>query len=121
MKKLKILLILFVVFQIIILLFLNWQCSKRPDLKPLDEKVFVQVYCDVVVYADLLDAKRKEAFVDSVLNNYNTNREQFQYTVSYYSKDETKWEKVFTDIVAELEKREKAMSAKEDSTKTILK
>ena len=121
MQKRKLFTFHVVVFQAVILLILNWQCNKRSDLKPLDEKVFVQVYCDVVVYADLLDAKRKEAFVDSVLNNYNTNREQFQYTVSYYSKDETKWEKVFTDIVAELEKREKAMSAKEDSTKTILK
>ena len=121
MKKLKIFTIYVAIFQLIILLFSIWQCNKRSDLKPLDEKVFVQIYCDVVIYADLLDAKRKEAFVDSVLNSYNTSREQFQYTVNFYSKDEKKWEKVFTDIVAELEKREKTMSTKDDSTKTILK
>ncbi len=117
MKKSKKIVIHVVIFQVIILLFLNWQCSKRSDLKQLDEKLFVQVYCDVMIYADLVDSKQREAFVDSVLNSYKISREQFQYTVNIYSKDEKKWEKVFTDIVAELERREKEITTRSDSTK----
>jgi hypothetical protein len=117
MKKSKKIVIHVVIFQVIILLFLNWQCSKRSDLKQLDEKLFVQVYCDVMIYADLVDSKQREAFVDSVLNSYKISREQFQYTVNIYSKDEKKWEKVFADIVEELERREKEIIARSDSTK----
>jgi hypothetical protein len=117
MKKSKKIVIHVVIFQVIILLFLNWQCSKRSDLKQLNEKLFVQVYCDVMIYADLVDSKQREAFVDSVLNSYKISREQFQYTVNIYSKDEKKWEKVFADIVEELERREKEITARSDSTK----
>lgn len=121
MKKSKIFISHVLIFQVISLLFLIWQCTKRSDSKQLDEKVFVQVYCDVVIYEDLVDPKRREALVDSVLNNYKSSREQFQYTMNAYSKDEKKWEEVFTKIVAELESREKELTTKNDSTKMNLK
>jgi len=93
----------------------NSSCAKKSDRQQLDEKVFVPVYCDVVTYADLLDTKTRELFVDSVLNHYQITREQFQATVDAYSRDEKKWEKIMTKIVEELELREKELA---DSSKT---
>jgi len=116
MKKLITIVSPILIFQLIILLLLNYQCDKRTHSKELSEKVFVQVYCDVVTYADVVNSKQREAFVDSVLNRYNTSREQFQYAVDSFSKDERKWEKVFTKIVEELERREKEMTTGSDST-----
>lgn len=105
------------VFPITLLSLLNFQCFKQSTSKQIDEKVFVQIYCDVVVSADLVDAKLREALVDSILNSYHTSREQFQNTVNAYSRDENKWEKVFTKVVAELERREQEIMAESDSTK----
>jgi hypothetical protein len=121
MKKSKFFISHVLIFQVISLLFLIWQCGKRSDSKQLDEKVFVQAYCDIVIYADLVDSKRKEALVDSVLNSYKISQEQFQYTMNAYSNDEKKWEELFTKIVAELERREKELTTKSDSTKMNLK
>ena len=97
---------------------LSFSCSKKSKPQQLDEKIFVPVYCDVVTYADLLDNKIREAFVDSVLNHYQVTREQFQATVEAYSQDEKKWGKIMTKIVEELERREKALTAEIDSVKT---
>jgi len=93
-------------------------CNKKAEPEQLDEKVFVQVYCDVVTYADLIDSRLKDAYVDSVLKHYQITREQFQATVDAYSRDEKKWEKIMTKIVEELERREKETTAEIDSVKT---
>ena len=93
-------------------------CSKISESQQLDEKIFIPVYCDVVTYADLLDAKTREVFVDSVLNHYQITREQFQATVDAYSHNDKKWEKIMTKIVKELERREKETTAEMDSIKT---
>ncbi|MDZ7377548.1 MAG: hypothetical protein ONB13_13130, partial [candidate division KSB1 bacterium] len=58
-----------------VLIFLS--CKRQPNVKPLNEKLFVQVYCDVVVYADIIEPTHRDAFVDSVLNHYGVSREQF--------------------------------------------
>ncbi|UCE07190.1 MAG: DUF4296 domain-containing protein [bacterium] len=97
----------------------NCCCEKKSEYKELNEKVFVQVYCDVVTYSDVVNSKQREAFVDSVLNSYKISREEFQYTVDAYSKDERKWEKIFTKIVAELERREREMTTGGDSTNVM--
>ena len=96
----------------------NFSCAKKFEHQQLDEKIFVPVYCDVVTYADLLDAKTREVFVDSVLNHYQITREQFQATVDAYSQNEKKWEKIMTKIVEELERREKETTAEIDSIKS---
>jgi len=119
MKKLIIIVSPVLSFQLIILLLLNYRCDKQSKSKELDEKVFVQVYCDVVTYADVVDSKQREAYVDSVLNSYQISREQFQSTVDAYSRDEKKWEKVFTKIVEELERREREMTTGSDSTNVM--
>ncbi len=106
-----------ILLPIIFLVIFNFNCDRRSAPKQLNEKAFVQIYCDVVIYADLVDTKHREALVDSVFNSYHISREQFQNTVNAYSRDEKKWEKVFSKIVAELERREKAMKAESDSTK----
>lgn len=93
-------------------------CGKMSERQQLDEKVFVQAYCDVVTYADLLDTKRRDAFVDSVLAHYQITREQFQSTTNAYSRDEKKWEKIMIKIVAELERREKEIATEVDTIKT---
>lgn len=107
------------IFQVIIFLLLNFRCGKQSKFKEVNEKVFVQVYCDVITYADIVEPKQREAFVDSVLNSYQINREEFRYTIDAYSRDEKKWEKIFTQIVEELERREKESGAKIDSSKLI--
>jgi len=103
---------------ILFVLVFNCSCTKKSDRQQLDEKVFVPVYCDVVTYADLLDTRTRELFVDSLLNHYQITREQFQATVTAYSQNEKKWEKIMTKIVAELERREKGTTAEIDSIKT---
>lgn len=97
------------------LIFLS--CKLQPNVKPLNEKLFVQVYCDVVVYADVVAPSNRDAFVDSVLNHYGVSREQFSKTVTFYSKDEKRWERVFTKIIAELEQREQKLKATIDSSR----
>ncbi len=102
---------------IIFAVFISLNCKRPQNVKPLNEKLFVQIYCDVVVYADLVEFQRRDAFVDSVLSNYGVSREQLLKTVIYYSKDEKRWEKVFAKIIAELEQREQALKASIDSSK----
>lgn len=105
-----------IIIGLVTLLLFNLQCRIHSNSKRLDEKLFVQVYCDVVVKADLINPDQRGAFVDSVLSYYRISHEQFQQTVKFYSSDEEKWEKIFARIVAELERREKELKAESDST-----
>lgn len=107
------------IFHLTVLLLFSYHCDKQEKTKELDEKTFVQVYCDVITYSDLVDSKLRQAFVDSILNSYDISRQEFQQTVESYSRNEKKWEKIFTKIVEELEKREKEIAAKNDSTAVI--
>jgi hypothetical protein len=84
----------------------------------MDEKLFVQVYCDVVAYADLVEEGQRAAFVDSVLNAHGVQREDFQRMVAFYAGNVERWEKVFAAIVAELERREKAAAVARDSVRS---
>lgn len=86
-------------------------CHNSSSRGIMDEKLFVQVYCDVVAHADLVAEGRRAAFVDSVLNSHQVRREAFRRTVAYYAGDVERWEKVFEAIVAELERREQAAAA----------
>jgi hypothetical protein len=91
-------------------------CEKKATKRILPENQFVQVYCDVVTYADIIDDDSRIAFMDSVLKSQNISRDDLQRSVAYYSKDSKKWEKIFSKVVEELEKREKDFSAKKDTT-----
>lgn len=102
--------------QIVIMVLSHCNGDNPSSKKELDEKVFVQVYCDVLTYSDLIESTLKEAFVDSVLRSYNISREDFQRTVESYSKDESQWEKIISQIVEELERREEELISKSDST-----
>lgn len=93
------------------------RCEKNSRPKPIDENKFVQIYCDAVMYADLIDSKLRKAFVDSVLEHHNVTREKFQQSIEAYSKDKKRWKQIFEKIVAELEKKEKALAAQADSTR----
>ncbi len=107
-----------IIFITLMLNLLNFYCHKQSKKEVLNEETFIQVYCDVVTYADLVTQKMRDAFVDSVLSHHHITREIFQRTIDSYSVDEKKWERVFKKIVAELERREKAMETKPDSLKT---
>ncbi|MCU0645926.1 MAG: DUF4296 domain-containing protein [bacterium] len=98
------------------LFLISYSCENKATKRILPENQFVQVYCDVVAYADIINDESRIAFMDSVLKNQNINREDLQRSVAYYSKDSKKWEKIFSKIVEELEKREKDFSAKKDTT-----
>lgn len=106
-----------ILYLIILSILIPLHCNRQPNVKPLNEKLFVQLYCDVVIYADLVEAQRRDAFVDSVLSSYGVSREQLLKTVTYYSKDDKRWEKIFAKIIAELEQREQALKASTDSSK----
>lgn len=94
-------------------------CEKNPNKKIIDESQFVQIYCDVVTYADILDDNLRIALMDSILKSQNVSREEFQRNVDYYSKDSKRWQDVFSKVVEELEKREKNFSAKKDTVINI--
>lgn len=108
------------VFILLLLLasIFKYSCTRKSGQQQIEQKVFVQLYCDVVAYADLIDSKQREAFVDSVLKSHDISREQFQHTVNVYSRDVKKWEKIFTKIVEELERREKEIATEIDTIKT---
>ena len=107
---------------ILLLTFLFISCAdeKTEQRETLEEKRFVQVYCDVVLKADFLKDEQKEAFVDSVLTYYSTSREIFENTVNKYSENPKKWKRLFEKIGAELEKRLEQTEKidKPDTTKT---
>lgn len=96
-------------------LFLN--CEQKTEPKPIEEQKFVQIYCDAVMYADLIDSRFRQAFVDSVLQSHGVTRDKFQQSVNAYSQDKKTWKKIFEKIVAELEKKEKEIIAHRDSTR----
>ena len=90
------------IFFLIIFLF----CTNKPEQqKTINEKTFVQIYCDVITQADYLKEKQKQAFVDSVLNQHHVTRQAFENTIERYKKNPKKWKSVFEKIVAELENR----------------
>ncbi|HEX9972432.1 MAG TPA: DUF4296 domain-containing protein [bacterium] len=91
-------------------------CENATNKKILDENQFVHIYCDVVTYADIINDESRIAFMDSVLKSQNISREDLQRSVAYYSKDSKRWEKIFSKVVEELEKREQELSAKKDTT-----
>ena len=95
-------------------------CRKSTEPQPIEEKKFVQIYCDAVMYADLIDSKLRQAFVDSVLNSHQVTRDEFQHSIASYSRDKKTWKKIFEKIVAALEEREKAPGAKGDSLQTAV-
>lgn len=91
---------------ILLIILLSLCCAEKPEQrKTLDEKTFVQVYCDVVSKVDFFRQEQREAFVDSVLTNYHTSRETFENTIQKYSKNPKKWQNIFKKINAELERR----------------
>ncbi len=93
------------------------RCEKNTRPKPIDENKFVQIYCDVVMYAELIDSKLRKAFVDSVLAHHKVTREKYQQSIEVYSKDKKRWKQIFEKVVAELEQKEKALAAQADSTR----
>jgi len=109
-----------IIILLLTLLFISCAEEKTEQRITLDEKRFVQVYCDVVSKTDFLKDEQKEAFVESVLTYYSTSREIFENTVKKYSEKPEKWKRLFEKIGAELEKRLEQVEKtdKPDTTKT---
>ncbi len=81
-------------------------CKTAPESPPtLDQAVFVQVYCDVVVQGNSIPQQLRSAFADSILTENNVSRGMFEQTVHYYSQDPERWQVVFKLISKELENR----------------
>jgi len=113
-KTVKIFLLIFTGLTVILGAF---HCSKQTGPQKIDEKKFVQIYCDVVSYSDLIDSKLRGAFVDSVFENYKVTKKDFHYTVNSYTEDKNQWKKVFEKIVAELERRSEELEPKAEIRK----
>lgn len=99
MDQLKIIFIFFI--------FLLFYCERKSGhpAEVLDKKIFVQIYCDVVLTDDQLPPDQKKAIVDSIFAFHHVTPEAFENTVQRYNKNPNEWKKVFDSIVEELEKR----------------
>ncbi|HDP99600.1 MAG TPA: DUF4296 domain-containing protein [bacterium] len=83
-------------------------CQKSAELTRLDETTFIQVYCDVVGYADIIEPQNRQALRDSVFEHHGITQPQFDFTVKHYSDDPQSWQEIFEKILIELEKRSEA-------------
>ena len=101
-KKFHVFATYYFIFFIFIILVV---CKKNEAPSQINDDKFVQIYCDVACYSDIVDKKLKSALVDSVLTAYNENQENFIFSKDEYSKDPKRWKKIFEKIVNELEKR----------------
>ena len=96
--------ILLLIFLYIVLFSLEF-CGKKSVPKVIEKNKFVQIYCDVVTYADIIDANMRNAFVDSIFKNYNVTQNDFKHTTEILSQNLEEWQQVYQAIVDELEKR----------------
>lgn len=91
---------------LLLIFILLAMCKAEPEAPPiLEQAIFVQVYCDVVVQGDRLPPHQRSAFADSILANNSMTREMFEQTVQYYSQDPERWQLVFKEISKELDSR----------------
>ncbi|MBD3287429.1 DUF4296 domain-containing protein [candidate division KSB1 bacterium] len=105
----------FYIFIILMITFTN--CSDSPEKKEtIDRETFIQLYSDVVERYDILAMSKRDAFVDSVFQHYNVSRDAFENTVEKYNKDPERWQKVFDQIIIELENRARALSDTSNQT-----
>ena len=107
---------LFVIIGLLLFSGLN-HCKKKPGPQKISDKRFVQIYCDVTCYSDIIDKKLRKALVDSVLKSYSVTHENFEYSKKLISKDPEKWKNIFEKIVNDLEKRQQEEEMKIDSLK----
>ena len=107
---------LFVIIGLLLFSGLNY-CEKKPGPQKISDKKFVQIYCDVTCYSDIIDKKLRKALVDSVLKSYSVTHESFEYSKKLFSKDPKRWKEIFEKIVNELEKRNQDVQMKSDSLK----
>lgn len=90
---------------VIVLISIFGSCNKQTKPQKISEKKFVQIYCDVASFSDIIESKSRKAFVDSVFEYYQVTPENYNYTKNSFSNDPEKWRKIFEKIVEELEKR----------------
>ena len=88
----------------------------------IDDDLFVQIYCDVASVLDLVEADKKDALRDSILNNYGVTYEEYQLKLNELKQNPEKWMEIYDKIIAELQRRikeveEKNKAAKEEKSK----
>ncbi len=109
MKKILISIIgIFILSQIIM-------CQKNNEPGKISEDKFIQIYCDVACYSDIIESKSRQAFVDSIFNYHNVTSESFNFTKDSFSNDPKKWKEIFEKIVEELEKRKSELEPKRET------
>ena len=91
--------------------------NKSEQRQTINEKTFVQIYCDVIAQDEYLKDEQKQAFIDSVLNEHLVKRETFEHTIETYHENPKKWKSVFEKVVAELESRLEQLENPEVSKK----
>ncbi|MBC8184754.1 DUF4296 domain-containing protein [candidate division KSB1 bacterium] len=92
-------------------------CQKNTEPQKISEKKFVQIYCDVACYSDIIESKSRRAFVDSIFDHYDITSESFNFTKDSFSNDPQKWKDLFEKIVEELEKRKSELQPKIETKK----
>jgi hypothetical protein len=89
-------------------------CQKSVESQKISEKTFVQIYCDVATYSDIIESKSRQVFVDSIFIHYNVTAESFNLTKESFSNDPQKWKEIFEQIVEELETRKSELDTKNE-------
>jgi len=100
-------------FSFLLLLILIACASKTTEPLQNPER-FAEVYAKILLAGGDLnllqreDKKTKLARADSVLKSLALDRQQFEAAVKYFSADPEQWQKVYTHVVAILEKQNSA-------------
>lgn len=104
----------FIVLISILLFAANCQ---QKNHQQIDEDTFVKIYCDVVSCTDLVEATKKQALIDSIMQQYHVNYADYQHKLEKLKNNSEEWHKIYDKIVRELENRIKELDEKESENR----
>jgi len=93
-------------------------CSRQSSVsKPkFNEKQFVQLYVEtLLLQKSSLPASKREQRLRALFSRYGLTPQKYQQIRHYYEQHPEEWEKVLTEVIAQLKKRRQAMLQKEQA------
>ncbi|MFQ6114496.1 MAG: DUF4296 domain-containing protein [bacterium] len=101
------------IFVSIVIAFLLAGCSTKTKDKVLDPELFSQIYVELVLQSAKSTDSDSLDQLQAVLEEFKVTREEFEASVSYFQNNPELWLEVFTQVVKDLEEREKAAGKSE--------